>query len=235
MRVRAAFDRISDGTDLILSLKAPGIVTVQAYSTMSIRWLIPRMPEFQTRFPNVMVRLHTSQSDVNFEHEDIDLCIMIGAPSRSDLHYDYLFSSQIFPVCSPALLNGSTRLREPQDLYKHTLIQVYPSERDWWVWLEDNHVHDVNPNSGLQFDSYDLAWKTAAQGLGIALGVEPFVNRDIDSGILVEPFEGRRVFTHGDWYLTCLGDKADNKEVSIFRDWLLKEVNKDKTMSQFRQ
>ena len=233
--IRAAFDRISDGTELLLSIKAPGIVTVQVYSTFAIRWLIPRMPEFQARFPEVRVRLHTSQSDANFEHEDVDLCVMIGSPSQTDLHYDYLFSSQIFPICSPALLNGALKLEEPRDLAKHTIIQVYPSEQDWWVWLEQNHLHDVNPNSGLQFDSYDLAWNTAAQGLGVALGVEPFVNRDLDSGVLVEAFSEQRVFTHGDWYLACLNDKVDSKEISVFRDWLLKEVSKDKAMSQTRQ
>jgi len=189
--IRAAFDRISDGTELILSLKSPGIVTVQVYSTFAIRWLIPRMPEFQARFPNVMIRLHTSQPDVNFEYEDVDLCVMIGTPSHADLHYDYLFSSRIFPVCSPSLLNGSIRFEEPQDLAGHAIIQVYPSEQDWWVWLEESRVHDVNPNSGLQFDSYDLALNAAAQGLGVALGMEPFVNRDLESGLLVEPFPGK--------------------------------------------
>ena len=233
--IRAAFDRISDGTELLLSIKAPGIVTVQVYSTFAIRWLIPRLPEFQARFPEVRVRLHTSQSDANFEHEDVDLCVMIGSPSQTDLHYDYLFSSQIFPICSPALLKGSLKLEKPQDLARHTIIQVYPSEQDWWVWLEENHLHDVNPNSGLQFDSYDLAWNTAAQGLGVALGVEPFVNRDLDSGVLVEAFSEQRVFTHGDWYLACLNDKVNKEEISIFRDWLLQEVRKDKTMSQTRQ
>jgi len=233
--IRAAFDRISDGTELVLSLKMPGIVTVQVYSTFAIRWLIPRMPEFQTRHPNVMVRLHTSQSDVRFEHEDVDLCVMIGTPSHADLHYDYLFSSRIFPVCSPALLNGKVRLESPQDLAGHTINQVYPSEQDWWVWLEENHVHDVNPNSGLQFDSYDLAWNTAAQGLGVALGMEPFINRDLKSETLVEPFPGHRVFTHGDWYLACLNDKVDNAEINTFRDWLLQEVRSDNATLQSRQ
>jgi len=233
--IRAAFDRISDGTELILALKAPGIVTVQVYSTFAIRWLIPRMPDFQARFPNVMVRLYTSQSDVNFEHEDVDLCVMIGTPSHADLHYDYLFSSRIFPVCSPALLNGDTRLDKPRDLARHTIIQVYPSAQDWSVWLEEKHVHDVDPNAGLQFDSYDLALNTAAQGLGVALGMEPFVNRDLESGLLVEPFSGGRVFTHGDWYLACPSDKADNEEISIFREWLLQEVKEDKAMPQSRQ
>jgi len=233
--IRAAFDRVSDGTELILSLKAPGIVTVQVYSTFAIRWLIPRMPEFQSQYPDVRVRLHTSQSDVNFEHEDVDLCVMIGTPSHTGLHYDYLFSSRIFPVCSPALLNEGAVLKKPQDLAGHTIIQVYPSDQDWWVWLEENHVHDVNPNSGLQLDSYDLAFNTAAQGLGVALGIEPFVNRELKSGILVAPFPDLRVNTHGDWYLACRNDKTETSEIRIFRDWLVEQVHNDKSMPQSRQ
>lgn len=233
--IRAAFDRISDGTELILSLKTPGILTVQIYSTFAIRWLLPRMPEFQACFPETMIRLHASQSDVNFEHEDVDLCVMIGSPTQIDLHYDYLFSSRVFPVCSPALLNGSVSLTKPKDLSGHTIIQVYPSDQDWWVWLEENHIHDVNPNSGLKFDSYDLGWKAAAQGLGVALGMEPFVNRDLESGVLVEAFPGHRVLTHGDWYLACRSGDADRDEVCIFRDWLLKEMNQDEVMQQSRK
>ena len=125
--------------------------------------------------------------------------------------------------------------RHPPDLARHTIIQVYPSEQDWWVWLEENHVHEVNPNSGLQFDSYDLVWNTAAQGLGVALGMEHFVNRDLESGMRVEPFSGQRVFAHGDWYLACLSDKADSEEIRTFWDWLLQEVHQDKAMSQSRQ
>ncbi|MEE8496485.1 MAG: hypothetical protein V3S21_08405, partial [Xanthomonadales bacterium] len=55
------------------------------------------------------------------------------------------------------------------------------------------------------------------------------------SGMLLEPFSGQRVFNHGDWYLACLSDKTDREEISIFRDWLLQEVHKDKAMSQSRQ
>jgi LysR family glycine cleavage system transcriptional activator len=231
--IRSAFERISFGTDLILSLKAPGIVTVQVYSTFAIRWLIPRMPAFQALHPSVMVRLHTSQSDVRFEHEDVDFCVMIGAPSQADLHYDYLFSSRIFPVCSPDL-SATVTLETPQDLARHNIIQVYPSEQDWWVWLEANHVHDVNPNSGLRVDSYDLALNAAGQGLGVALGIEPFVNRDLESGLLIEPFPGRRTFTLGDWYLACPGDKADNPEMCLFRDWLIEEVRRDGAMARSR-
>jgi LysR family glycine cleavage system transcriptional activator len=232
--IRAAFDRIADATGLIVAPHAPGIVTLQVYSTFAIRWLIPRLPEFQARYPEIRIRLHTSQSDVNFEHEDVDLCVMIGQPAHGDLHYDYLFSSRIFPVCSPALLQRSNPLEHPQDLAKHNIIQVYPSKRDWQTWLQKMNVSGVNPNAGQQFDSYDLAWNTAIQGLGVALGMEPFVNRDIEAGLLVEIFPGEMVHPDGDWYLACRKEKLDQKSFRLFREWLIAEVDRDEAMKKLK-
>lgn len=233
--IRDAFDRIAAGTDLILAPAAPDVVTLQLYSTFAIRWLIPRLPTFQQQFPNIRVRLHTSQSDVNFEHEDVDLCVMIGTPTHLELRYEYLFSSRVFPVCSPSLLQTGAPLEQPKDLANHVINHVYPSQRDWWVWLEANQVEGLNLESDMQFDSYDLAFNAAVQSLGVSLGMEPFVNRDIDSGVLVEPFPGRRVFTPGDWYLVCRKDRSKNEKVSVFRDWLLEQVAADPALIKTRR
>lgn len=230
--LREAFDLIDEGTELVLSPEASNTLTVQVYSTFAIRWLIPRLPVFQAAHPQVRVRLHTSQSDVNFEHEDVDICVLIGQPEHAELNYDYLFSSSVFPVCSPALLKDVKPLEDPADLEHHTLIQVYPSRQDWLVWLEHNQVQGIDPDSGLQLDSYDLALNTAVQGLGVALGLAPFVNRDLEAGTLVEVFPGTRTDTPGAWYLACRKDKADSEKVSVFRDWLRSEVSADPTLRE---
>lgn len=225
--LRGAFDRIAEGTARIFKPDVPGILAVQGYSTFAIRWLIPRLPDFRERHPEISIRLHTSQWDVDFEHEDIDVCVLIGGATRSDLHYDYLFSSWIFPVCSPSLLPDGNPFGSPEELARHTILQVYPSEKDWWTWLEKNGVEGVDPDSGLQFDSYDMALNTAVQGHGIALGMEPFVNRDLEAGLLVEPLPGRRVFALGDWYLACRREKANSDKVTKFRAWMLSEILQD--------
>lgn len=228
--VRDALERIAEGTEAILKPESSSILTIQVYSTFAIRWLIPRLPDFQARHPKVLVRLHTSQSDVNFEHEDVDLCVMIGRRNNDDLRYDYLFSSRVFPVCSPSLLNGDMPLDTPSDLAQHTIIQVYPSPKDWRAWLEENRVEGVDPDSGLQFDSYDLAFATATRGMGVALGIEPFVNRELEAGSLVEVFEGKRVYTRGNWFLVCRAERADMEKVGVFREWLMKQVLDDPSM-----
>jgi LysR family glycine cleavage system transcriptional activator len=73
--LREAFDRISEGTDLVLNSKSHSTLTVQVYSTFAIRWLIPRMTSLSDKYPELKIRLHTSQSDVDFEHDDVDVCV----------------------------------------------------------------------------------------------------------------------------------------------------------------
>ncbi len=228
--LRAAFDRIAEGTERIFTPDVPGILTVQSYSTFAIRWLIPRLPAFREQNPDISVRLHTSQFDVDFEHEDIDVCISIGDGARAGLRYEFLFTSSIFPVCSPSLLDDGNPFGSPSELANQTLLQVYPSEKDWWTWLNKNGVVNIDPDSGLQFDSYDMAWNTAMQGHGIALGMVPFVARDLEAGLLVEPLPGRRVRTSGDWNLVCRKETATSDKLVKFREWILREIQKDETM-----
>lgn len=227
--LRDAFDRIAEGTDLVLSNNGQGSLTVQVYSTFAIRWLIPRLPDFRQKHADVQIRLHTSQNDVDFEHDDVDICVMIGHQDHRNLQYDYLFSSRIFPVCSPAFLDQAA-ISSPNDLAKQPILQVYPSEHDWWTWLEANDVHGVNPETGEQFDSYDLAMNTAMQGQGVALGMEPFVTRELDAGLLIEPFPNCRIYNEGNWYLVCRKEKALTETIALFRDWLIAQIEADDTM-----
>ncbi|MEH6549866.1 MAG: transcriptional regulator GcvA [Pseudomonadales bacterium] len=226
--IRDAFDRIADSTELLLSPMKADILTITLYSTFAIRWLIPRMPSFYARHKDIQIRLNTSQMDVDFLHDDVDLCVMIGSPDASDLHYDYLFSSEMYPVCSPALLTRNEPLNGPADLAAHTLLQVYPSDRDWRAWIRAHKLEDtLDPNSGLQFDSYDHALSTAVQGMGVALGMQPYIDRDIKSGYLVEAFPGARVAAPGEWYLVCRRDRARSEKVCHFRDWLQEQIIAD--------
>ena len=122
--LRDAFERIAEGTELVLGASGRGTITLQVYSTFTIRWLIPRLPLLRKQYPELQLRLHTSQSDVDFEHEDVDLCVMIGSRSRADLHYDYLFSSRIFPVCSPSMMNKRGLTGRPDQLTNVPSMQV---------------------------------------------------------------------------------------------------------------
>ncbi len=225
--LRDSFDRIAACTEVLIAPRQQDVLTVRLYSTLAIRWLIPRLPKFQASHPQIRFRLNSSQLDVDFEREDVDGSIMIGQRSDDTLHYTYLFSAELFPVCSPRLRDGPVALREPGDLRHHTLLQVEPSPRDWLFWLERSGVSNVDPDSGLILDSYDHALAAAREGVGIALGMQPYVAKDFAAGVLVEAFPGRRVRFDSDWYFVCRKERTKEAKITAFRDWLQAEINAD--------
>ncbi len=228
--LREAFDQILEATNRILAPNSPSVITVQIYSTLAIRWLIPRLAEFKSVYPDIQVRLNTSQSDVDFDHDDVDACIRIGRSSSGGLHHGFLFSTEIFPVASPQLLAEQPGVTALKDLEKHTLLQVYPSHKDWDLWLEAKELDHIDPNAGLQFDSYDHALATAAQGLGVALAMQPYVGRDLTSGALIELFPGERVKHLDDWYFVCRKGRENTEKIQSFRNWLVNQIQEEREL-----
>jgi LysR family transcriptional regulator, glycine cleavage system transcriptional activator len=228
--LRNAFESIIEGTEMILEKSTVAVLTVQVYSTFTIRWLLPRLARFQSEHKDIQVRLTTAQSDVNFEQDDVDAAIMIGHPSHTNLHYDYLFDAELFPVCSPAFRDSLGDDPQPSDIKASEILQVYPSAEDWRAWLEGNGIGPVNTDQGLQLESYDVALNSAVQGMGIALGQQPYTTRDMETGSLVELFPGRRIRNPNRWYLACRNEKYDQAKLQIFRQWLLDQIAEDQTL-----
>ncbi len=230
--LRNAFDSIWEGTQMLLEESSVSVLTLHVYSTFTMRWLLPRLPRFQDAHPNIQVRLHTSQADVNFAQEDIDAAIMVGQPTDSNLHYDYLFDCELFPVCSPGYIAKNGAISTPGELANHPILQVYPSAGDWYVWLEGNEVTGVSPDSGLQLESYDVALSSAVQGIGIALGQQPYLDRELETGDLVELFPELRLPNTNRWYLACRSEKRHAAKMEALRSWLLGEVANDPNLPQ---
>lgn len=225
--LRDAFNRIANATRSIVESTSQDVLTIQVYSTFTVRWLIPRLPGFEASFPDVQLRLNTAQSDVDFRHSDVDACIYIGSADRKELYYEHLFSGELFPVCSPGFLEKHALIKSPQDLIGKRLLQVYPSAHDWPVWLSENEVDGIDLDLCPQFDSYDLALNSALQGMGIALGQQPYVRRDLDSGMLVEVFPNHRVQNPDKWYFVCRKGSEGHAKIRAFHNWLQQEIEND--------
>ncbi|MDA0694573.1 MAG: LysR substrate-binding domain-containing protein, partial [Proteobacteria bacterium] len=135
---------------------------------------------------------------------------------------------------SPQYYQQRQPLESPADLYDHPILQVYPSGSDWHVWLEAHAPVGVVPESGLQFESYDVALSSAVQGMGVALGQQPYVTREFAEGSLMELFPGKRVRNPNQWYLATRREKMDIPKIRVFRDWLLEQIEADAVLRDLR-
>jgi DNA-binding transcriptional LysR family regulator len=233
--LQQAFDSISDGTRLLTRVTPEVILTVRMYSTFAVRWLISRLHRFQHRHPELQVRLMTSQLDPVFRDQDFDLAVMIGQPRPGRVHYEYLFSPTMFPVCSPKLIAGRHRIKRPSDLSSHTILQVYPSAGDWAAWLEATGARGVDPDGGLRFDSYDHALRMAARGMGVALAMQPYVSEDLAAGLLTAPLPRHTIPAPGNWYLVYMAEHRSLPKITAFQAWLLEEIGADESLATLRR
>jgi len=67
--------------------------------------------------------------------------------------------------------------------------------------------------------------QAAVAGQGLALARKALVQDDLDSGILVRPFE-LSLSVEFAYYLVCPVEAADQPKIAAFRDWINKESSR---------
>ena len=123
--VREAFDQIESQTQVIRPRASGNELTVQVYVTVAMKWLLPRLHDFERRHPNMRVRLSTSYFHWDFDADNADVAIILARKRSDGHHYRNLFRSRLKPVCSPDYLERVGNIATPQDLLQHKLLYVY--------------------------------------------------------------------------------------------------------------
>jgi DNA-binding transcriptional LysR family regulator len=72
---------------------------------------------------------------------------------------------------------------------------------------------------GPSFDNYAMALQAALDGIGVAIGLRPYVEDDVAAGRLVAPFP-RAVPKGRAWYLVYRPFRQDDPSIVALRDWL---------------
>lgn len=232
--IREAFDQIETHTQFVKPSKDDSEITLQVYVTVALKWLIPRLYDFERRYPEMKVRLSTSYFDWDFNEQSADAGFLLVRDETVNQHQQRLFRSMLRPVCSPGLLTGDNAIRTPQDLANHKLLFVYTAEEDWRIWLEAAGVKDLALSESLEFDSYILSQEAAVEGRGVAMTIGPFADDDVAAGRLAYPFELTVPHRHH-WQFVCAGTQRLKPKIKRFENWLAEQVALDDSLEAASQ
>jgi LysR family transcriptional regulator, glycine cleavage system transcriptional activator len=227
--VRDAFDRIGDGTERLLQRQRGGALTVSTSPNFAAKWLVHRLGRFAEAHPEIDLRVSASMHHVDFAREDIDLAVRHGDGTAPGLQVTRLCTEQLFPVCSPKLLNDRKALRTPSDLGRFTLLHVSDRQgwqQGWQQWLDFAGVAGVDPSRGLVLNQASMAIDAAVDGQGIALARTALAAWDLIGGRLVRPFDIAMPVSYGYW-IVCSKAVAKLPKIVAFSDWLLAEAAED--------
>lgn len=221
--VRHAFDHLAAGTEDLFGSTREGPVAVRVTSSLTYVWLVPRLKRFFEAHPNVGLRLMTGVDLEEAGQGGVDLEIRYGSGDWPGVRAERLFWEALFPVCSPALLDGPAPIEKPRDLAGHTMIHVIGEPENWQMWLRAAGVSGMSVGAGLQFDLHMMAAQAAVAGLGVALGLSPMVDDALADGRLVAPFEVR-IPARDAHFVISPAAAIDRSPVQAFKTWLLDEA-----------
>ncbi|AHY54525.1 transcriptional regulatory protein [Bradyrhizobium japonicum SEMIA 5079] len=213
------FDALASLTAQVTAPSSVRVLTIGVGHTFAMRWLIPRLSEFRSEEPDIEVRFTTGGAEVPFG-EDWSCGIKLGTGDWPGLVAEPLFAGDLTPVCVPRLATG---LKRPADLKGPGLIRVTHSPEDWPIWLKAANLTRINAR-GPEFQFYGQALQAAADGLGIAMGIRPYIDDDLAAGRLVAPFDlsvpkGMR------WYLLYRSFQTEQRDFAAFRRWIMRAAS----------
>lgn len=225
--VQQAFHLLADATRRLSDELAP-VLRVDIPPTFAAKWLIPRLDRFVKAHPEIDIRVSTDSGPLDFTRNDYDLAIRFGRGHYPDLHAEMCLAVNVFPVCSPALMEGPHPLREPSDLRHHTLLHDASTYADasnphWATWLRHAGVEDIDASRGLSFTPSHLVINAAIDGLGVALAKDGWVGQDLAQGRLVRPFD-ISLPVESAYYMLFPSHRAKDVRIATFADWLRNEA-----------
>jgi LysR family glycine cleavage system transcriptional activator len=225
--VRSAFRQLAEAAEDLRQANRGGPLTVSVLPSLASKWLVPRLYDFRAKHPEIEVRISATERVEQVGQGGIDIAVRYGRGRWPGVHAEVLLQDDLFPICSPMLLNGDPPLTEPRDLQHFNLLSdsTWEAARfDFWhQWLKRAGVIGLELKGGFSFNYSNLLIQAAVDGLGIALGNTLMAGDDLRAGRLVKPFD-ISISLDTAYYAVYAPEALKRPKIRAFRDWLVEQV-----------
>jgi LysR family transcriptional regulator, glycine cleavage system transcriptional activator len=217
-RVGAALREIAEAAQSVRrSARDGNALTVSTLPSFAARWLLPRLGRFMEQHPRIAVSVHTSNTLVDLERDEVDLAIRWGAGQWPGLEVEKFMEDEFFPVASPRFNAGKLPSR-PAELGKFRLMSA--EGEPWAPWFRLAGVKLEEPR-GLTFTDSANLLQAVADGRGIGLGRRSIAEGDLRAGRLVRLFDIALPARAANYLVWPKGKLSAN--AALLRDWLVHE------------
>ena len=225
--VRKAFGELSASTVGLFGVQGETSITIRAPISFTTQWLAQNMSEFRAAYPEVGIRIYTSNWVDKLMGEKVDIDIRYGDGNWDGEVAELVYEENIIIVASESYIKKVGKLNSLTDLANHNLIHVMGVKDSWEQLFRKYNMEFEEDLSSMKVDSSLVAMKMAMADQGVALLYRSFAQEALDDGKLIEPlnFEEKSEFSH---YLILPDARTKPRpEVLLFRDWLRDKAKKD--------
>jgi len=225
-QVQAGLQSIDAGLSAITAQRQHEVLQVATDFAFAAYWLMPRLHRFHEANPDVDVSLVTSERSHNMLRTDIDVAVLFGDGRFKQGESHWLFSEEVFPVCSPQLLKERPTPLDAKALLEFPLLHLRgENSSNWFDWsgvFRELGITSSPAPGQLRFDNYTLLIQAAIGGQGVAIGWRHLVDNLLAQGLLVRPINQTLISRLG-YYVVLPQRKRRRVLIQQFVDWLMAE------------
>lgn len=159
-----------------------GVLKLTSATTFGERYIAPLVNDFQRLHPQVEVRMHFTNRQVDLIDEGFDVAVRMGVLKDSSLIARRLCERREYVVGTREYFAQVPRPHSLAELSGH---QCLVGTRDYWLFEVDGQRREVRVNGRWQANSGPALLDAALKGLGLAQLPDYYVEEHLASGRLV--------------------------------------------------
>lgn len=214
--VRAALGQLRHAALALRS--SPNQLTLAILPTFGTRWLMPRLPRFLRRHPDITVHFATRIGQIDLAAQGLDAAIHAGRPDWPGADATLLMDDRVLPCAAPS---GATE--SPAQIARRPRLALASRPHEWADWCAAHEVTDPGAPQ-MVFEHFSTLGQACISGLGVALLPGFLFQPELARGELV-PLGPAWANGAGYWLMTPKSARP-NPATAAFRDWLLTEVTR---------
>lgn len=215
--VRGALHTISQAAVSLQMSPQGGTLDLAILPSFGMQWLMPRLPDFARRHPEVTLNMTTRLEPFNFAADRFDAALHFKGVDWPDTDSIALKPECMLAVAAPELISAPLPL-SPRQIAQMPLLHIQTRKNAWQTWLSDA---DQAPNllPGALFDQFTTIIQAALHGMGAALLPDYLITQELASGTLVT-LTNEPARPMGHYHLVWPSARPPSDSLIKFRDWI---------------
>jgi DNA-binding transcriptional LysR family regulator len=182
-----AKQNVKDDLDII-----DGELRISIPSDLGRNLVLPWLDEFMEEHTGISVKLHVSDSNIDFYRDPVDIALRYGSPNDANL-YGFKICNVPRVICAtPQYLKANGIPKHPNDLTTHNglLYKLHDIVHDVWEFSYKSEFIKVKMKSNRVSNDADLVRRWCLGGKGIAVKSSLDMSYDLLSNQLVTLLTG---------------------------------------------
>lgn len=221
--VSDGFDSLRQATRAVVRMRDDAALTITAGPAFTAKWLAPRFFSFANAYPDIELRFVATLRVMDFQRDGVDAAVRFGHEVMDNEYGEVLAEEWMTPVCTPAIAEQIARKGIGSVTLLHDeSIEFLDRPPTWQAWSMATGI-DVDWTHGQHFTNADHAIDFALEGGGVVLGRVVLVERYLETGRMVAPFQ-TAMRAGAEYRFVCPKGAETTPRIATLLKWFGREV-----------